>query len=66
MATGDFMYDSIPAFCCSINTAGVGLQVSGLISENVYVYGVLIIGVSLYQIAVLEISGRIAEKITKQ
>lgn len=61
MATGDFIYDTIPAFCFFVNTIGVSL----ISDSNFYLIGVLIIGVTLYQILVLEMATLLMSKIKR-
>ena len=61
MATGDFIYDTIPAFCFFINTIGLSL----INNSDVYLIGVLIIGVTVYQIMVLELAALIMNKIKR-
>ena len=62
MATGDFIYDTIPAFCFFVNTIGLSLNVA----SNFYLIGVLIIGVTVYQILILEISTLIMSKLNRK
>jgi len=65
-ATGDFIFDIIPAFCFFVNTVGINLNnIEILSNSNVYLIGVLIIGVTVYQILVLELSTRIMNRVKR-
>lgn len=64
MAAGDFMDAAIPPFCFFINTIGLALNdIEWLRDLNFYVIGISIIGVTFYQILVLELATMSIEKI---
>ena len=62
MATGDFIYDTVPAFCFFVNSIGL----SFISDSDLYLIGVLIIGVTFYQILVFELSTLIMNKLKKR
>jgi hypothetical protein len=65
MASGDFIDAVIPTFCFLTNTIGLLLKDIAWLGEIRFVlWGILILGVSIYQIVILEISTLIINKIT--
>lgn len=66
MAAGDFIDAAIPSFCFLTNTIGIQLNdISWLSDLRFNLWGIMILGVSIYQFITLEISTVIINKVVE-